>query len=125
MSSDPISVANRWIEAYNSGDLKVIRELCADDIKMTHHNRGFNIVGPDGVVKAMEEFAPVGPDKAFSEPLIQFTDGQRVVTQQKWGFTAQVDVPPFGAKAGDKVQIDVACIWTISDGRVVEYHDYG
>jgi ketosteroid isomerase-like protein len=34
-------------------------------------------------------------------------------------------VPPFEAKAGDRVELDLACIWTVRDGKLVEYHDYG
>ena len=43
----------------------------------------------------------------------------------RWGFTAAIDVPPFEAKAGDRVELDLACIWTVRDGKLVEYHDYG
>lgn len=121
----PVEVANRWIEAYNTQDYATIRELCAPDIKMTHHNRDFSVVGADAIVGSMEEFEQVGPDKRFTEPRTQYVAGDTVITQQVWTFTATIDVPVFEAKAGEVTALDLACIWTVRDGQVVEYHDYG
>lgn len=121
----PLAVANRWIEAYNTQDYDTIRALCAPDIRMTHHNRDFAVVGPDPIVESMVAFEQVGPDKRFTEPRTQYVAGDTVITQQVWTFTAAVDVPVFDAKAGEVTALDLACIWTVRDGKVVEYHDYG
>ncbi|MGH2967486.1 MAG: nuclear transport factor 2 family protein, partial [Solirubrobacteraceae bacterium] len=79
--TDPISVANRWIDAYNAKDLDTIRSLCADDIRMEHHNRGVKVDGPDGVIDIMNQFEPLVPDRQFHSIRRQFTDGERVVTE--------------------------------------------
>ena len=33
------------------------------------------------------------------------------------------DVEGF-AKKGEKIHLELACIWTIRDGQIAEYHDY-
>jgi ketosteroid isomerase-like protein len=121
---DPISVANRWIEAYNAKDLDTIRSLCGESIRLEHHNRGVVLEGPDAVVGLIEQFTSLGPDRAFHSTRRQFTDGDQVVTEQSWGFTAATDVPGFAA-AGERFDTDLACIWTVRNGQIVDYHDYG
>jgi hypothetical protein len=125
MSTDPISVVNRWIAAYNAGELDVIREICADDLVLIHHNRGFRLEGPDAIVGSMEEFTAIGDNKAFGEPILQVSDGETVTTLHPWGFDAKVDIEPFQVKAGETVALDLASIWTVKDGKIVEYHDIG
>ena len=121
---DPISVANRWIEAYNSKDLETIKSLCAEDIRLEHHNRGVVLDGRDAVVALIEQFGDLGPDRRFHSTRRQFTDGERVVTEQSWGFTAATDMPGWAAQ-GDSVALDLACIWTVRNGQITEYDDYG
>jgi steroid delta-isomerase-like uncharacterized protein len=124
MADDPITVANRWIEAYNGKDFDTIRSLCADDIRMEHHNRGVKVTGPDAVIELMHQFDPIVPDRQFHSTRRQFTDGKHVVTEQSWGGTPQQDVPGFMSK-GEKLVLELCCVWTVRNGQITEYDDYG
>lgn len=121
---DPIAVANRWIEAYNNKDFDTIRELCADDIRMEHHNRNVQVDGPDAVIDLMHQFEPLVPDRRFHSTRRQFTDGERVVTEQTWECTPTMDIPGFADK-GENLKLELSCIWTVRNGQIAEYDDYG
>jgi steroid delta-isomerase-like uncharacterized protein len=122
--TSPIDVANRWIAAYNAKDFETLKSLMTDDIHVEHHNRGFVLDGPDAMLEVMTRFAEMVPDRRFQAMRRQFSDGQRVVTEIIWEATPIADVEGF-AKKGEKVRLDLACIWTIRAGRIGEYHDYG
>ena len=121
---DPISVANRWIEAYNAKDLETIRTLCGDNIRLEHHNRNVVVEGPDAVIGLMQQFEGVIPDRRFHSTRRQFTDGERVVTEQTWEATATTDIPGFAAE-GERINLELSCIWTVRNGQITEYDDYG
>jgi steroid delta-isomerase-like uncharacterized protein len=120
----PIDVANRWIAAYNAKDFETLKSLMTDDIHVEHHNRGFVLEGSDAMLEVMTRFAEMVPDRRFHSMRRQFSDGQRVVTELIWEATPIADVEGF-AKKGEKIRLDLACIWTIRAGRIAEYHDYG
>ncbi len=122
--ADPISVANRWIEAYNAKDLDTIRSLCADDIHMEHHNRNVVVNGPDAVIALMEQFEGLVPDRRFHSTRRQFTDGERVVTELTWEAIATTDIPGF-ADEGETIKFELSCIWAVRNGQIAEYDDYG
>jgi steroid delta-isomerase-like uncharacterized protein len=121
---DPITVANKWIEAYNAKDLDTIRSLCAPEIGMRHHNRGVDLQGPDAAIAIMVQFEPLVPDRRFHNIRNQFTDGETVVTELTWEATATQDIPGFAAK-DEHFAIDLACIWKVRNGQICEYDDYG
>jgi steroid delta-isomerase-like uncharacterized protein len=123
-TADPIEVANRWIAAYNAKDFETLRSLMTDDIHVEHHNRGFALDGPDAALEVITRFAEIVPDRRFHSTRRQFSDGQRVVTELTWEATPIADVEGF-AKAGEKICLELACIWTIRAGQIAEYHDYG
>jgi steroid delta-isomerase-like uncharacterized protein len=122
--TNPIDVANRWIAAYNAKDFVTLRHLMTDDIHVEPYNRGFVLDGPDAMLEVMTRFAEMVPDRRFHSMRSQFGDGQRVVTELLWEATPIADVKGF-AKKGEKIRLDLACIWTIRAGRIAEYHDYG
>lgn len=121
---DPVAVANRWIKAYNDHDFSTIRELCSPDIKMEHHNRGATASGPDEVVGLMEAFEGIVSKREFHSTRRQFTDGERVVTEQSWTASATADIPGFAA-AGETFTLELCCVWTVRNGQIHEYDDYG
>lgn len=83
--NDPISVAKRWIAAYNAKDFEVLRTLMTDDIHVQHHNRGFVLDGADAMLALMTEFAGMVPDRRFHSTRRQFAAGEQVVTEVIWG----------------------------------------
>ena len=122
--ADPISVANSWIAAYNAKDFETIKRLMTDDIHMEHHNRGVVVDGPDAVLALMDQFDGLVPDRRFHSTRRQFTDGERVVTEQTWEATPTTDIPGFADK-GVVINLELSCIWTVRNGQIAEYDDYG
>jgi steroid delta-isomerase-like uncharacterized protein len=122
--TDPISIANRWIAAYNAKDLVTLRSLMTDDIHVEHHNRNAIIDGAETLISVMKQFGELAPDRRFHSIRKQTTDGRTVVTELTWELIPTVDLPGFGKK-GETLRLDLACIWTLRDGRVFDYHDYG
>lgn len=122
--NDPISVANRWIAAYNAKDFGALRSMMTDDIHVEHHNRGFVLDGAEAMLALMTQFEGMVPDRRFHVTRRQFAAGEQVVTEVTWGGTPTVDIEGF-AKKGEKIQLELACLWTVRNGQVAEYHDYG
>lgn len=122
--ADKIAVANRWIEAYNAQDMETMNSMLGEDLRIQHHNRGFDDRGREamlGMLRAGEGFAP---DKRFHSIRRQFVSGDRVVTEHVFEATFTMDIPGF-AEEGETVKLDLCSIWEIRDGKIVEYDDYG
>lgn len=122
--NNSISVANRWIAAYNAKDFAILRGLMTDDIHVEHHNRGVVIEGAAAMLEIMNQFGGMMPDRRFHSVRRQFADGEQVVTELTWEGTSTVDIDGF-AKKGETVRLELACIWTVRGGRIADYHDYG
>jgi steroid delta-isomerase-like uncharacterized protein len=122
--SDPITIANRWIAAYNAKDFTTLRGLMTDDIHVEHHNRGVALDGPDAMVAIMTQFEALLPDRRFHSIRRQFASGDQVVTELTWEATPTADIEGF-AKKGEVIRLELACIWTVRGDRVADYHDYG
>lgn len=122
--TDPLSIANHWIAAYNAKDFDTLANLMTPDIRVEHHNRGAPINGAEALLAVMRQFATLLSDRRFHSLRRQFTSGDTVVSELTWEGTPSDDVEGF-AKKGETVKLELACIWTIRDGRVADYHDYG
>ena len=72
----------------------------------------------------MRQFEDLVPDRRFHSIRRQFAVGNRVVTEQTWEATAAVDLPGFAEK-DERFALELCCVWTIEDGKIVEYDDYG
>ncbi|MDQ0382955.1 nuclear transport factor 2 family protein [Amycolatopsis thermophila] len=123
-SQEPVEVAERFVEAYNSGDRDRLLALCAEDIRVVHHNRGVDLSDKNAFGDIVKGFEAAFPDKHFEDRRARHTDGDSVVIEHTWVGTAQADVPGF-ATAGEVARIDLCSRYTVRDGLVVEYHDYG
>ncbi len=122
--NDPVSVANRWIAAYNAKDFATLKSMMTDDIHIEHHNRGVNFNGPDTMLTVMNQFGELLPDRRFHSIRRQFAAGNQVVTELIWEATPTADIEGF-AKKGEVIKLELACIWTVRDGKICDYHDYG
>jgi hypothetical protein len=120
--SDPISVANRWIEAYNAKDYETLDSLMGDELDMVHHNRGVELNGPVAALGIMRQFDDLLSTKRFHSTRRQFADG--MVTEQTWEATATTDIPGFVGE-GETINLELCCVGTVRDGKDVEYEDYG
>lgn len=122
--ADPLDIAARWIAAYNAKDFATLAGLMTADIHVEHHNRGACIDGAEQLLSVMRQFATMLPDRRFHSIRRQFASGATVVTELTWEGTPNVDVEGF-AKSGETVKLELACLWTLRDGCVADYHDYG
>ena len=122
--ADALDIAKRWIAAYNAKDFETLAGLMTPDIHVEHHNRGACIDGAENLLSVMRQFATMLPDRRFHSIRRQFALGNTVVTELTWEGRSTVDVEGF-AKSGETVKLELACLWTMRDGCVADYHDYG
>jgi hypothetical protein len=47
-----------------------------------------------------------------------------VYREQMWGGTLTADIPGFGT-AGESISVRLSTVFTVRDGKIVEYYDYG
>lgn len=123
-STSLIEFADHYVEAYNSGDLDRIGELLADDVRLTHHNRGVNVQGKAAAIELFEAYGGLFPDKTFSNRRSIQVVGDRVIIEHTWSGKAAADVPGWADKS-EAVSLDLGTFLTVRDGLLVEYHDYG
>lgn len=116
--------ADRYIQAYNSGDLDVIATFLSDDVRLTHHNRGVDVSGKQAAIELFSAYGGLFPNKAFTNRRSIQATGDRVIVEHTWGGKAAADVPGWAAE-GESVSLDLATFMTVRDGLLVEYHDYG
>ena len=122
--SEAIAVANKLIEAYNRKDFDALEQIFDANAHVEHHNRGVNFDGGAQMVAIMRQFGEIVPDRRFHSLRRQFAAGDTVVTEIVWEATPVADVPGFAQK-GEKIRLDLCCVWTVKNGKVVDYHDYG
>jgi steroid delta-isomerase-like uncharacterized protein len=118
------AVFDAFVEAYNAKDFDRLGELIADDVVVVHHNRGVEAKGKPELLGLFEAYGAAFPDRRFGNEQRRVADGDTVVVQQTWGGTAAADVPGW-AEAGGTVSLDLCTVFTVRQGRLVEYHDYG
>ncbi len=122
--NDPIAIAKRWIAAYNAKDFNALRAMMAPNIHVEHHNRGVVLDGPDAMIAIMTQFEGLLPDRRFHSVRRQFAAGEQVVTELTWEATPTADIEGF-AKKGEIIKLELACVWTVRNGQIADYHDYG
>lgn len=121
---DPATVVDQFVDAYNSGNNDKLLGLSAENIRVTHHNREVMVKGREAFGELLANFAGAFPDKHFENRRAKYVDGENVLLEHTWVATAAADVPGW-AKTGEVVRLDLCTRYTVRDGVVVEYHDYG
>jgi steroid delta-isomerase-like uncharacterized protein len=120
-----VAVADAFVDAYNVGDDEAVLALCAEDIEVIHHGRGLAINGRDQLAHMLGVVGMVFPDKRFGNRRAVHLDGETTVITHTWTGTAEAPVPGLAAKAGDVARVDLCTIYTVREGLIVSYHDYG
>lgn len=123
--ADALSIAQAFVEAYNAGNDDAMLALCAGDIHVEHHNRGVVVDGREAFGGLLGAFAGAFPDKHFENRRAAHSDGDVAVICHTWTGTAAAPVPGFAENAGEVAKLDLATFYTVRDGLIVEYHDYG
>lgn len=123
--ADAAAVANAFIDAYNAGDNEAMLALCAEDIEVVHHNRGISMTGRSAFGELLGAFKGAFPDKHFENRVAEHSIGDTAIIAHTWTGTASAPVPGFAENAGDVAKLDLCTIYTVRDGQIVAYHDYG
>lgn len=122
--TEPVTVVEQFAEAYNSGADDKVLALCSPEISVVHHNRDIVINGREAFAALLVNFKGAFPDKRFENQRGIYSDGDRVIVEHSWTGTAAADVPGW-AQQGEVARLDLCTVYTVRDGLVVEYHDYG
>lgn len=119
------ATVDRFLAAYNAKDLATIADLLHDDVSMVHFGRGVEAHGPDEVIARLAQSATgTFPDRRFSPARRRHVAGCHVIVEHDWEATATTDAPGFAA-AGERVTLELCTIFTLRDGRIAEYTEYG
>jgi ketosteroid isomerase-like protein len=122
---EPAAVVDAFLAAYNAGDLDAVGELLHDDVRVVHYGTPFDITGRDAVIESFARSRDVTwSQRAFLPRRRTTAQDDRVVLEHAWAGTAAVDVPD-RAKAGEVVHIELCSVFTIRDGRIAAYDEWG
>lgn len=124
-NTDPVVVVDEFVKAYNGGDDDALLGLCAEKLYVQHHNRDVVVEGREAFGELLGGFKAAFPDKRFvNRRALHVVDDETVLVEHTWTANATADVPGFANK-GETARLDLCTRYTIKDGLIVEYHDYG
>lgn len=119
------AVVDAFVEAYNAKDLAALERLLDAGVELVHYGRDISASGRDGVLALFRRSAEGAfPDRRFGERRRLLADGEQVVVEHVWEATATADVPGM-AQAGEAVRMDLCTVFTVRDGRIHAYDEYG
>ncbi len=120
-----VDVVERWVSAYNAQDFEAMEACLAAEVNFQHFNRGFSFQGSTELISTLRTFATAYlPDRRLGPALRTVTSGNVVVREQLWTGTLAVDLDGFGS-AGDAVSQRLCTVFTVENGLITEYYDYG
>lgn len=122
---ETVAVVEAYLDAYNGKEIERIEALLDPDLRMRHHNRGFDLRGASVLLDGLRQFEGIAPDRRYHSRRRLLVCGERVVVEHRWEATFLVDAEAFEVKAGETVALDVCSIFTVRDGLIAEYDDYG
>ncbi len=119
------ATVDRFLAAYNAKDLATIADLLREDVSMVHFGRGVEAHGRDEVLARLAQSATgTFPDRRFGPARRRHVAGSHVIVEHDWEATATTDAPGFAA-AGERVTLELCTIFTLRDGLIAEYTEYG
>ena len=124
---DAASVASEFIESFNKGDLDRMIALCSPDMTYIEKGTNRNAKGTDEILQVAE-----GWKAAFSDIhgniRVQSNCGNTTVLEITWTGTndGPIEMPNGTLPAtGKSVEFDNACIFSVENGQVREFRNYG
>lgn len=121
----PEEVARAFLAAYNDIDLDAIATLISPEIVMVHYGRGVDLRGSQRVLAGLAASAAGSfADRRFGPPRRLTAAGSRVAIEHTWTATASAAVVNFAAE-GETVQMELCTVFTVVDGQITEYIEYG
>ncbi len=124
-STEAAALSERFVDAYNSGDLARISATLAEGVELTHHNRGVTLKGREQVMGMFAMAGQMMPGKAFVDrQSLDVLGPDQTVIRHTWTATPVVDVPGIAAE-GETIRLDLATFLTFEEGVVIRYDDFG
>jgi ketosteroid isomerase-like protein len=118
-------IVEAYVDAYNAQDFEAMEALLSPQLDFQHYNRGFSFASAAELVATLRAFASdYLPDRKLGPALRVNVVGDVVYREQQWGGTLAVDLPGFGSK-GDTLDDRLLTVFTVRDGVITEYYDYG
>ena len=119
--------AARIIGAYNAKDFDTMESLIAERVDFAHFNRNYAITSRHELIAILRQFAgEFLSSRRFENPERVTASGNVCIREGYWTATTKVDLPAFGAPAGDTVRLKFATVMRFDDeGILVEWKDYG
>ncbi len=124
-SDTPLSVVQRYFDAYAGKHWERLAEIFADQLAFEHHNRNFvcsSAAETIGILKTMGE--TLIPDRQYTQIHRMEACGDRVVVEATWEATAVQTIPGF-AQQGEHLKFDFCSLFIVKAGRIVKWDDYG
>ena len=118
-----VDVADRYVSAYNDGDLETLGALLSDDIRFWRHNQDFCLEGREAAAQFLAEILAGFSDRQIIDRRGIYAGGDQVIIEHTWVGTAATDVPGHADK-GTTLRLEAATFLRIRDGLIAEYHDY-
>lgn len=107
----PADVVAAFLAAYNARDIDACAELFADDVHLVHHGRDVDVAGRDAVIEMFRGSVESRPERRFTPPTRITSNGDAVIVEHAWD--------------GGDVQMELVTIFTVDDGRITLYTEYG
>jgi steroid delta-isomerase-like uncharacterized protein len=118
-----VQIADRYVEAYNDGDLDTLTSLISDGIRLWHHNKELSLQGRDAVTGFFMTIKSAFPDRRFTDRRGIYEVGDQVIIEHTWTGTAATDLAGL-ADRGTTVRLEGATFLRFDNGLITEYHDY-
>jgi uncharacterized protein (TIGR02246 family) len=114
-----------FLKAYNDKDLDAVADLLAEDLRMVHYGTDFDLRGRDAIMARMRQNAS-GPlsVRRFNPPRRIHETSDTIIVEHEWEATAPAEVPSRAA-AGERIAMELCTIFTVRDGLIVDYAEWG
>ena len=119
-----LEFVKQYIQAYNNLDWERLGSMVADDIYCEHHGR-FKGQGKKWMLETMVKWAERTPGRRLGEITRWAQNGDVFFWEHKWYAKLAVDNDTFNWKKGQEIEMELATLFVIRNGLIVEMSDYG
>lgn len=125
MGAGTADLVDAYFEAFNGKDFERLSAVFSDDVRFVHHNRGLEASGREELIGLLEHLArEVFTDRRYVDVHHRHEAGDRVVVESTYETNVAQDLPGI-ARAGDHLRLDLCSVFTVRDGRIARWDDYG
>jgi steroid delta-isomerase-like uncharacterized protein len=125
-TTDNANVIKALFDAFNEQDFDRAATLVTEDFELVDYAFGLTFRGPAGLLQWFQGFVTAGPD-ARAQLLKTIVEGESVASEHIGRFTQTGplvspagEIPP----TGRKVEIQIAEVYQIKDGKIALLHAY-